>query len=201
MGTPLFDLPVGRGDVPVSPFPPEIARGYRLPGATCLDPRLNPGLLFLLEPLDGGRHLRPDALSFLVGSESVIVVTEVMDQRIDSRAKAGCYYFSVKEQKCIAEIPRKMCSVFICVPSVAILKHQKLRQSIYADSCESFGVSLVEGLRHDHIVLRVQVVDVGCRVAVYVHGRDLSMPARAAKISIPLRIHAVPIASKGGRHP
>ena len=97
-----------------------------------------------------------------------------MDQRIDSRAKAGCYYFSVKEQKCIAEIPRKMCSVFICVPSVvAILKHQKLRQSIYADSCESFGVSLVEGLRHDHIVLRVQVADVGCRVAVYVHGRDL----------------------------
>ena len=36
-----------------------------------------------------------------------------------------------------------------------------------------FGICLVEGLRHDHIVLRAQVVDVGCRIAVDVHGGDL----------------------------
>ena len=60
------------GDVPVSPFPPEIARGYLLPGATCLDPGLNAGLLFVLKPLDGGR---PDALGFLIWSEGLVTVS------------------------------------------------------------------------------------------------------------------------------
>ena len=147
LGTPLFDLPVSRGDVPISPFPPEITRGYRLPGATCFDPGLNPGLLFILEPLDGGRHLRPDALSFLVGLEGIITMSKVMNQRVHSRAKSGCHHFSAQKKECVAQIPREVRSVFICVPSVvAILKHQKLRQSGYADSCEPFGISLVEGM-------------------------------------------------------
>ena len=76
LGTSLFHLPVGSGDVPVSPFPPEIARGYRLPGATCLDPGLDSSFLFVLQPLDCGRHLRPDALGFLIWLEVLVAEVE-----------------------------------------------------------------------------------------------------------------------------